>query len=163
MTTPILLGRANARSALFASLLVGAATVVTNAFAGECPAGKMQANVRPPVNTPASGVTDTTLGSIDLGKEQVMLKDHDLRFRKLTIAPGGVVPWHSHADRPAIIFVAQGEIVEYASNCSEPIVHKAGDIRPETSGTSHWWKNLGDQIVILYVGDVHHDKNDHNM
>ena len=35
MTTPILLGRANARSALFASLLVGAATVVTHAFAGD--------------------------------------------------------------------------------------------------------------------------------
>jgi quercetin dioxygenase-like cupin family protein len=163
MTTRILLGLANARSALFASLVVGAATVATNAVAGECPAGKMQANVRQSVSLPASGVTDTTLGSIDLGKEPVMLKDHELRFRKLTITPGGVVPWHSHADRPALIFVAQGEIVEYASDCSEPIVHKTGDIRPETSGTSHWWKNLGDQTVILYVGDVLHDKNDHNM
>ena len=163
MTTRIQFGPVARRGMLFASLLVGAATVTTNALAGECPAGKMQANVRQPVNMPASGVTDTTLGSIDLGKEQVMLKDHELRFRKLTIAPGGVVPWHSHADRPALIFVAQGEIVEYAGNCSEPIVHKAGDIRPETSGTSHWWKNLGDQTVILYVGDVLHDKNDHNM
>ena len=163
MITHILLGLANARSALFASLLVSGATVATNAFAGECPAGKMQANVRQQVSLPASGVTDTTLGSIDLGKEPVMLKDHELRFRKLTIAPGGVVPWHSHADRPALIFVAQGEIVEYASNCSEPIVHKTGDIRRETSGTSHWWKNLGNQTVILYVGDVLHDKNDHNM
>ena len=163
MITRTLLGLANARSVLFASLLVSGATVATNAFAGECPAGKMQANVRQPVSSPASGVTDTTLGSIDLGKEPVMLKDHELRFRKLTIAPGGVVPWHSHADRPALIFVAQGEIAEYASNCSEPIVHKTGDIRRETSGTSHWWKNLGDQTVILYVGDVLHDKNDHNM
>ena len=163
MITHILLGLANTRSALFASLLVSGATVATNAFAGECPAGKMQANVRQQVSLPASGVTDTTLGSIDLGKEPVMLKDHELRFRKLTIAPGGVVPWHSHADRPALIFVAQGEIVEYASDCSEPIVHKTGDIRPETSGTSHWWKNLGNQTVILYVGDVLHDKNDHNM
>ena len=33
----------------------------------------------------------------------------------------------------------------------------------ETSGTSHWWKNLGDATVILYVGDVLHDKADHNM
>ena len=163
MITHALLGLANARSALFASLLVSGATVATNAFACECPAGKMQANVRQPVSLPASGVTDTTLGAIDLGKEPVMLKDHELRFRKLTIAPGGIVPWHSHADRPALIFVAQGEIVEYASNCSEPIVDKAGDIRPETSGTSHWWKNLSDQTVVLYVGDVLHDKNDHNM
>ena len=67
MITHILLGLANTRSALFASLLVSGATIATNAFAGECPAGKMQANVRQPVNLPASGVTDTTLGAIDLG------------------------------------------------------------------------------------------------
>jgi quercetin dioxygenase-like cupin family protein len=163
LAADIPIGRSAGQSILFATLLVAAITAATSAFTGECPAGKMQANVRPPVNTPASGVTGTTLGLIDLSKEPVMLKDHELRFRKLTITPGGVVPWHSHADRPALIFVAQGEIVEYASNCSEPIVHKAGDIRSETSGTSHWWKNLGDQTVILYVGDVLHDKNDHNM
>ena len=163
MTMDIPFGRTAGQTLFFATLLVGVTMAATNASAGECPAGKMQADVRPPVNTPAAGVTDTTLGSIDLGKEPVMLKDHELRFRKLTVAPGGVVPWHSHADRPALIFVAQGEIVEYASNCSEPIVHKTGDIRQETSDTSHWWKNLGDQTVILYVGDVLHDKNDHNM
>ena len=53
--------------------------------------------------------------------------------------------------------------MEYASNCAQPIVHKAGDIRPETRGTSHWWKNLSDKTVVLYVGDVLHDKSDHNM
>jgi quercetin dioxygenase-like cupin family protein len=31
-----------------------------------------------------------------------------LRFRKLTIEPNGIVPWHSHADRPALIFIAEG-------------------------------------------------------
>ena len=84
-------------------------------------------------------------------------------FRKLTIEPGGIVPWHSHDDRPALIFVQQGEIVEYASNCADPIVHKAGDLRPEVFGTSHWWKNLGKETVILYVGDVRKDPHDHNM
>ena len=38
------------------------------------------------------------------------------------------MPWHSHGDRPAIIYIAEGEIVEYASNCAVPIVHKAGEI-----------------------------------
>src|SRR4029434_10586563 len=69
----------------------------------------------------------------------------------------------SHDDRPALIYVQQGEIVEYASNCAEPILHKAGDIRPEVFGTSHWWKNLGTQTVILYVGDVRTDPHDYNM
>lgn len=133
------------------------------AFAGECPAGKIKPNAQQMVDHKAVGVTDVTLGAIDLGKQPAHIEGRELRFRKLTIAPGGIVPWHSHDDRPALIFVQQGEIIEYASNCVDPIVHKAGDIRPEVYGTSHWWKNLGKDTVILYVGDVRKDPNDHHM
>jgi quercetin dioxygenase-like cupin family protein len=157
-------GRALGRSVALAGIgLTVAIVAASSAMAGECPAGKMKAGAREAVSYPANGVTDTVLAAIDLAKEPANLKDRQLRFRKLTIEPGGVVPWHSHADRPAIIYVAEGEIVEYASNCAEPIVHKTGEVRSETSGTSHWWKNLGTKTVILFVGDVLHDKNDHNM
>jgi quercetin dioxygenase-like cupin family protein len=47
--------------------------------------------------------------------------------------------------------------------CFRRITHKTGDIRAEVFGTSHWWKNLGKETVILYVGDVRKDPNDHNM
>jgi quercetin dioxygenase-like cupin family protein len=157
------LSRLFGRTFATAGLAIAATALATSAFAGSCPADKTQADVREPVTFAAVGVTDTTLGAIDLQKEPAMIKDRQLRFRKLTIAPNGIVPWHSHGDRPALIFIAEGEIMEYASNCSVPIVHKAGDIRQETSGTSHWWKNLGDKTVVLYVGDVLHDKNDKNM
>ena len=132
-------------------------------FAGECPADKIKPNAHQMVDYKPVGVTDVTLGMIDLGKQPAHIEGRELRFRKLTIEPGGIVPWHSHDDRPALIFVQQGEIVEYASNCVDPIVHKAGDIRPEVFGTSHWWKNLGKETVILYVGDVRKDPSDHNM
>ena len=122
-----------------------------------------KADARQPVTDAGKGVTDTVLAAIDLEKEQANIKGRQLRFRKLTIEPGGIVPWHSHGDRPAIIYVAEGEIVEYASNCAVPILHKAGEVRPETSGTSHWWQNLGNKTVTLFVGDVLHDKSDHNM
>jgi quercetin dioxygenase-like cupin family protein len=151
------------RTFALAGLVAGAATFASAAYAGECPAGAMKPDAREPVTFQPVGVTDTTLGTVDLGKEMIAAKDHELRFRKLTVAPGGIVPWHSHDDRPALIYIAEGEIMEYASNCAQPIVHKAGDIRPETRGTSHWWKNLGDKTVVLYVGDVLHDKSDHNM
>jgi quercetin dioxygenase-like cupin family protein len=147
----------------FAGMIAGSLATASSALAGECPAGKMKPDVREKVDYKPVGVTDVTLGSIDLEKQPANIKDRELRFRKLTIEPNGIVPWHSHDDRPAIIFVQQGEIVEYASNCSEPIVHKAGDIRPEVFGTSHWWKNLGKETVILYVGDVRKDQNDHHM
>ena len=145
--------------ALAGSLLLSAQPV----FAGECPADKVKPNAQQMVDYKPVGVTDTTLGAIDLGKQPAHIEGRELRFRKLTIEPGGIVPWHSHDDRPALIFVQQGEIVEYASNCVDPIVHKAGEIRPEVSGTSHWWKNLGKETVILYVGDVRKDPHDHNM
>ena len=146
-----------------AGLIAGSVATASTAIAGECPAGKMQPNVRPMVDHKPVGVTDVTLGAINLEKQPANIRDRELRFRKLTIEPGGIVPWHSHDDRPALIYVQQGEIVEYASNCSEPIVHKAGEIRPDVSGTSHWWKNLGKETVILYVGDVRKDPHDHNM
>jgi quercetin dioxygenase-like cupin family protein len=149
--------------ALAAAAFVASTGFATSAQAGECPADKRKPNARQMVNLPGSGVTDTTLGAIDLGKEPAKLKGRELRFRKLVIQPGGVVPWHSHDDRPALIFIAEGEIIEYASNCAAPIHHKAGDISRETNGTSHWWKNLGDAAVVLYVGDVRHDPNDKHM
>ena len=154
----------NGRSIVLAGLAAGSMLIgVSSAVAGGCPADKMKADVRQPATHAAKGVTDTVLAAIDLEKEPANIKERQLRFRKLTIEPGGVVPWHSHDDRPAIIYVAEGEIVEYASNCADPIVHKAGDIRPETHGTSHWWQNLGNKTVVLFVGDVLHDKNDKNM
>jgi len=152
-----------ARVLTLAAAMAGSMVVASAAAAGECPADKMKPNVRAMVDTKAAGVTDVTLGFIDLGKQPAHIEGRELRFRKLTIEPGGIVPWHSHDDRPALIFVQQGEIVEYASNCEVPITHKAGEIRPEVFGTSHWWKNLGKETVILYVGDVRKDPNDHNM
>ena len=151
------------RSLALACIIAGSTATASTAFAGECPTDKMKANAREEVAFKAIGVTDITLGSIDLEKQPANIKGREFRFRKLTIEPGGIVPWHSHDDRPALIYVQQGEIVEYASNCAEPIVHKAGEIRPEVFGTSHWWKNLGKETVILYVGDVRKDPHDHNM
>lgn len=146
-----------------AAALAFVAGFAVSAQAGECPADKRMANARQPVDFKPVGVTDTTLGAIDLGKEMAKIKGRELRFRKMVIQPGGIVPWHSHDDRPALIYVAEGEIIEYASNCAAPIHHKAGEIRPETHGTAHWWKNLGDKPVVLFIGDVRHDPNDKHM
>ena len=138
-------------------------TFTAEAQAGECASGQTKKNAREAVKLAASGVTDTTLGAIDLGKEKVKIKGRELRFRKMVIEPGGVVPWHSHDDRPALIYVAEGEILEFASNCAGPIHHKAGEIRAETHGTAHWWKNLSDKPVTLFIADVRADPNDKHM
>jgi quercetin dioxygenase-like cupin family protein len=143
--------------------LIGTSLVAFPAFAAECPADAKKANARQAVDLKPVGVTDTVIASIDVEKEPAHIEDRTFRMRKLTIEPGGVVPWHSHGDRPAIIYVIDGEVQEYASNCSVPLVHKAGDVVAETHEISHWWKNLGDKTVVLLSADLIKDVSDHNM
>jgi quercetin dioxygenase-like cupin family protein len=149
---------------LAALILASAANLaVPAAFAGQCPPDKMMADARKPDPSPAKGVTDNVLAAINLADEPAKIENRELRLRKLTIAPGGIVPWHSHADRPAIIYIVTGEVTEYASNCAVPIVHKSGDVARETHVTAHWWKNTGKETVILLSADILRDASDHNM
>ncbi|HEY6920533.1 MAG TPA: cupin domain-containing protein [Methyloceanibacter sp.] len=151
------------RNLLFAGAALGACLAASAAFAGGCPADQKKPDARGPVDFKPVGVTDTVIASIDVSKAPFDIKDRNFRMRKLTIEPMGIVPWHSHADRPAIIYIVEGEIVEYASNCAVPIVHKAGDVVAETPEVSHWWKNLGDKTVVLLSADLLKDPNDKNM
>jgi quercetin dioxygenase-like cupin family protein len=151
-----------------AAAAVAAATIsasITGAIAGECPAGKVVADGQGQKMNPAKAkdVTDTVLNRINLLNEPVMLKDHALRLRRLVIKPGGIVPWHSHTDRPAIIYIISGTVTEYRSTCTVPIVHKAGEATAEAKGTSHWWKNTGKQTVRLLSADLFHDTADPHM
>ena len=144
------------------STAIGAG-LIAPAFAGECPANQMRAGATKPVSAAAKGVTDKVLSQIDLAGEKVALKGHLMRVRKLEVQPGGVVPWHSHEDRPALIYIMSGEIHEYASNCAVPILHKAGEVARETHATAHWWKNDGKTPAVLLSFDIQRDPNDHNM
>ena len=145
-----------AQSMLLAGLLSVAAAMP--ALAGECPAGKVGANALPGAASAPVGVTEMELSSIDLSKEAVNLPGRRLRFRHMEIQPGGVVPLHTHADRPALIMVNQGEIFEYSSQCTVPILHKAGEIGRESNGLKHWWKNDGKVTVVLTIADIVNDQ-----
>jgi len=122
-----------------------AAAFSTFAVAGECPADQRVADGQgqPMVSHGAKGVTDVVRASTELAKEPAAVSGRLFRLRELNVEPGGIVPWHSHNQRPAMIYIVSGEVVEYASNCAVPIVHRAGDVAPEKNGTSHWWQNHG--------------------
>jgi len=150
------------RTFLAASLLAGFASIAP-AFAGECPAGQSRPGATQPSSAAAKGVTDKVLSQIDLGDEKVALKGHNMRVRRLEVQPGGIVPWHSHAERPALIYIVSGAIYEHASNCAVPILHSAGQVARETHATSHWWQNTGKVPVVLLSFDIQRDPNDKHM
>jgi quercetin dioxygenase-like cupin family protein len=123
------------------------------AVAGQCPVDQQVANPLTDRATMPKAVTDDVLGAIDLGNE-IGVQGRDLRLRKLVVQPGGVVPFHSHDGRPALILTASGEITEYRTTCAVPITHKAGEIARETKETGHYWVNNGKVPAVLYSADV---------
>lgn len=139
-------------TALAAGVLFATAGFAT---AGECPADKVKDGAMVTGPSAPVGVTDEVIGSIDLAPKGGDFVGQLLRMRKLTIEPGGVVPWHEHSQRPANIYVISGTIEEYRASCTVPIVHKAGDVAVEFGqGFAHWWKNTGAEPVVLISADL---------
>jgi quercetin dioxygenase-like cupin family protein len=145
--------------ALSGALLLG----VTAASAGECPAGKVTTDGQKAGATAHKDVAEKLLGQIDLSKEKVAVAGHHFRMRRLEIKPGGEVAWHSHGERPALIYVVSGTITEYSSQCADPIVHKTGELSVEQGGLSHWWKNTSKEPVVLISADIAADPKNNDM
>jgi len=138
-----------------AAALAAALAFVSPAHAGQC--AKVGMSSFPNAPTMPKGVTDTVIGAVDLGSE-IGVDGRQLRTRRLVVQPGGIVPLHSHKDRPALIYTLSGSITEYSTACGAPIQHKAGDISREADGLSHYWVNHGKVPAVLLSSDVFHGK-----
>ena len=136
-----------------AVIAVAAGGFATPAFAGQCPAGQEKTNALADRATAPKAVTDDLLGLIDLGKE-IGVQGRDLRLRRLVVQPGGIVPFHSHEGRPALIITISGEITEHRTSCAVPVVHKAGELSREADGVGHYWVNRGKKPAVLLSADV---------
>lgn len=99
------------------------------------------------------GIRRKTVGLIPL-KGWRNVGDLILRQRRLTIPPGGIIPTHEHWDRPSIVYILNGELIEHNSKCAVPIVHHAGDTDTEFGNFRHWWENKTDKDVIVIGTDI---------
>ena len=131
--------------------VAAASSFASPAVAGQCATPGVTDLATAP--TMPKGVTDDVLSSINLGPE-INVDGRQLRTRRLVIQPGGIVPVHSHKDRPALIYVISGSITEHSTACGAPIEHKAGDISREADGLSHYWENHGKEPAVLLSSDV---------
>ncbi|MEM9797131.1 MAG: hypothetical protein AAF919_11615 [Pseudomonadota bacterium] len=102
------------------------------------------------------GIANVPIANEPLVDEGILsLPGYNLRTRSWTISgEGGVVPIHSHADRPAIVYTLAGEIYEYRSDADDRILHGAGGLSLEEGAITHWWLNEGPEEVRLIAFDV---------
>jgi quercetin dioxygenase-like cupin family protein len=140
------------------NLLAGAALALgfacaPAALAGQCPADKVGVDVMAPGPAENTGVTLEPIAEFDLGPDYHIDGRH-LRMRRVIVAPGGVFGWHNHDVRPGVVTVVSGEMTEYRSTCSVPIIHRAGEGTTEAGPIFHWWKNNGRQRAVLIAADL---------
>jgi hypothetical protein len=107
--------------------------------------------------------TDKVLATIDLSKEKVALADHQFRIRRLEIQPGGEIAWHSHADRPALIYIISGKMTSTPAtarcrSCTRPATSPGRPARPRTGG-----RTPAAKTAVLISADILHDQTDQNM
>lgn len=94
------------------------------------------------------------LGFVALGTEFPALEGRNLRVRRITINPGGVVAFHEHQKRPGFAYILEGEIVEHRDSGKTVINHGRGSISFEKTGVNHWWENKGTTDVVALVADI---------
>lgn len=133
-------------------------------------AGPTAAHVIAPPETPPS-VGDTELrtiegpgevkgvkirpaGAFPLETGAAALPGFEMRVRFFEIEPGGIVPLHNHDDRPAVVIITQGEIVEHRSDQAEPVTLGPGAVSLEAPGITHWFENVSDETLHGYGVDL---------
>ncbi|WP_299043286.1 cupin domain-containing protein [uncultured Tateyamaria sp.] len=104
----------------------------------------------------ANNISNVAIANAPLADEGLdQIAGYNLRTRSWTIsADTGIVPIHSHVDRPAIVYTLTGEIYEYRSDASDRIRHSAGGLSLEEGDVTHWWLNEGPEDVRLIAFDV---------
>lgn len=105
--------------------------------------------------TAASDMNLVPGGEFALEDGPAALPGHKMRVRFFEVAPGGVIPQHSHDGRPAIAVVVDGEMTEHRSDDVEPHVHGPGGVSLEPHGLVHWWENTGDAPAVIVGYDVY--------
>lgn len=81
-------------------------------------------------------------------------KDRTFRMRKIELAPGARLPVQANGDRPAIIYIAQGIVLEHREGQSKGIERQTGDRVLATAEITHSWENPGPRPATLLIAEI---------
>lgn len=99
------------------------------------------------------GVSGVVLSKVELPSDFDMRSGRVLRMRKVTVEPGGFLPMHSHADRPAVAYVLQGTMTEYLEAEALPVTVTEGQSYA-THRRPHALLNHGATPVVFLEIDI---------
>lgn len=101
-----------------------------------------------------SGVSPRDMAAISLPADFDVSKGRTLRMREVTIAPGGFLPRHSHAERPSVCYVIKGTLSEYVGDSTESRELSAGQSYATFGPAGHALQNKGEVPVVFIEVDL---------
>lgn len=100
------------------------------------------------------GVKTDMLSAFALGAQG--LDDYagrEIRMRRITVEPGGVVGLHSHGQRPAPTYILSGTLSEHREG-GPGRTYDPGEVITETTDLDHWAENKTGAPVVLISVDL---------
>jgi quercetin dioxygenase-like cupin family protein len=98
------------------------------------------------------GQSTTPLVSVDLASEIDSVQGRVLRMQMTTYDPGASGMAHSHKDRPEVVYVLSGKIIDHRGDVAKE--YGAGESFTAGKDTTHWMENKGGLPAVLIVSTI---------
>lgn len=110
-----------------------------------------QSDRRPPDQH--EGVSVVHLGELKPSslKIQIGLEGYRMQMREVTVAPGGAIAEHSHAERPGLVKTVSGSWVEVRGDREIRYPASRPEALVEDENTVHWLYNDSDEPAVAIV------------
>jgi len=122
-------------------LLSGFALAVSvSAASAQAPAGEPKGPVAKP------------LLNLDLAPEIDSVQGRVMRMQLTTYAPGASNKPHSHKDRPEVVYILSGKVIEHRGEVAKE--YGPGDTFTADRNTTHWMENKGTVPAVMLVTGI---------
>jgi quercetin dioxygenase-like cupin family protein len=100
-----------------------------------------------------TGISLEASSTLELGAQIPALKGYALQIRTIVLHPGAVAGYHSHAKRPVVAYLVNGNYTEHRDG-QGVVVHKPGEQWVEGADVAHWSENRGTETTYLINVEV---------
>jgi len=92
------------------------------------------------------------LVNLDLAPEMDSVEGRVMRMQLTTYEPGASNKPHSHKDRPEVVYVLSGKVVEHRGDSVKE--YGPGDTFAADRNTNHWMENKGTVPAVMLVTGI---------
>jgi quercetin dioxygenase-like cupin family protein len=90
--------------------------------------------------------------NLDLAPEMDSVAGRALRMQLTTYEPGASNKAHSHKDRPEVVYILSGKIIEHRGDVAKE--YGPGDTFTADHTTTHWMENKGTVPAVMLVTGI---------